>query len=70
VLVEEEGILCKIEFKYGKEPWTITTVYTDGTIRIQCKTKLEILNIRKEIPFTDKIVLLIVLIYRLPIHNN
>ncbi len=35
VLVINEGILRKAESAYGKEPWTITTVYTNGTIRIQ-----------------------------------
>ncbi len=34
VLVINEGILCKAESAYGKEPWTITTVHTNGTIRI------------------------------------
>jgi hypothetical protein len=35
VLVEKEGILRKSESKYGKEPWTITSVHTNGTVRIQ-----------------------------------
>ncbi len=35
VLVIIEGILRKAESAYGKEPWTITTVHTTGTIRIQ-----------------------------------
>jgi hypothetical protein len=34
----EEGILGKAESPYRKEPWTITTVHTNGTIRIQCGT--------------------------------
>ncbi len=41
VLVINEGILRKAESTYGKEPWTITTVHTNGTIRIQCGTKTE-----------------------------
>ncbi len=57
VLVEKEGILCKAEFKYGKEPWTITTVHTNETISIQCGTESERLNTWKVIPFTDKVVL-------------
>jgi hypothetical protein len=28
VLVTQEGILCKAESPYSKEPWTITTVHT------------------------------------------
>jgi hypothetical protein len=41
VLVINEGILHKAESTYGKEPWTITTVHTNGTIRIQHGTKTE-----------------------------
>jgi hypothetical protein len=41
VLVINEGILCKAESAYGKEPWTITTVHTNGTIMIQHGTKTE-----------------------------
>ncbi len=56
VLVMNEGILCKAESAYGKEPWTITTVHTNGTIRIQCGTKMERLNSRRVEPFTDSIL--------------
>jgi hypothetical protein len=35
ILVINEGILRKAESTYSKEPWTITTVHTNGTIRIQ-----------------------------------
>ncbi len=41
VLLINDGILCKAESAYSKEPWAITTVHTNGTIRIQCKTKME-----------------------------
>ncbi len=54
VLLTEEGILCKAESPYSKELWTITTVHTNGTIRIQCGTKLERLNIRRVRPFVDE----------------
>ncbi len=30
VLFEKEGIICKAESNYGKEPWTITTVHANG----------------------------------------
>ncbi len=40
VLVINEGILRKAESAYGKEPWTITTVHKNGTIRIQRGTKM------------------------------
>ncbi len=59
VLVMKEGILHKEESKYGKELWAITTVNTNGTIRIQCRTRTERLNIRRVIPFADKIILYI-----------
>jgi hypothetical protein len=51
VLVETDGILCQVDSKYGKEPWTITIDHTNRTIRIQCGTKTERLNIRRVIPF-------------------
>ncbi len=35
ILVINEGILRKAESSYEKEPWTITTVHTNGAIRIQ-----------------------------------
>jgi hypothetical protein len=56
VLVNNKGILRKAEFAYGKEPWTITTVHTNGTIRIQRGTKMEQLSIRRVEPFTDDIL--------------
>ncbi len=56
VLVINKGILRKAESAYGKEPWTITTVHTNGTIRIQCGTKTERLSIRRVEPFTDDIL--------------
>jgi hypothetical protein len=56
VLVINKGILRKAESAYGKEPWTITTVHTNGTIRIQRGTKTERLSIRRVEPFTDDIL--------------
>jgi hypothetical protein len=56
VLLINEGILCKAESTYSKEPWTITTVHTNGTIRIQRGTKTERLSIRRVQPFTDDIL--------------
>jgi hypothetical protein len=41
VLVINKGILRKAEYAYDKELWTITTVHTNGTIRIQRGTKTE-----------------------------
>jgi hypothetical protein len=56
ILVINEGILYKAESAYGKEPWTITTVHTNGAIRIQRGTKTERLSIRRVEPFTDDIL--------------
>jgi hypothetical protein len=55
VLVINECILRKAESAYGKEPWTITTVHMNGTIRIQRGTKTERLSIRRVEQFTDDI---------------
>jgi hypothetical protein len=54
VLVTQEGILRKAESPYSKEPWTITTVHTNETIRIQCRTQSERINIRRVVPFIDE----------------
>ncbi len=56
VLLINEGILCKAESAYGKEPWTITTVHKNGTIRIQRGTKTEQLSIQRVQPLTDDIL--------------
>ncbi len=57
VLVINEGILRKTESAYDKEPWTtITTVHTNGTIRIQRGTKMEWLSIQRVEQFTDDIL--------------
>jgi hypothetical protein len=45
VLVKNDGILRKAESRYLKEPWTITPVNTNGTIRVQCRNKSERMNI-------------------------
>ena len=47
VLVIKDGILRKSGSRYDSEPWTITSVHTNGTIKIQSRTKSEILNIRR-----------------------
>ncbi len=56
VLLINEGILRKAEFAYGKEPWTITIVHTNGTIGIQHRTRMERLSIKRVQPFTDDIL--------------
>jgi hypothetical protein len=54
VLLTQEGILRKSESPYSKEPWTITTVHKNGTIRIQHGTQLERLNIWRVTLFIDE----------------
>jgi hypothetical protein len=56
VLVINKGILRKAESAYGKEPLTITTVHTDGTIGIQRGTKKEQVSFRRVEPVTDDIL--------------
>ncbi len=56
-LIAKDGILCKSESKYGKEPSTIMTVHTNVTIRVQCGTKSEWINIQRVTAFTDKSIL-------------
>jgi hypothetical protein len=45
ILVRNEGILRKAQSIWQKDPWTITTVHTNGTIMIQCGNIQERLNI-------------------------
>ena len=47
VLLRKDGILRKSESQYECDPWTITSVHTNGTIRVQRGTKSERLNIRR-----------------------
>jgi hypothetical protein len=53
VLIARDGILHKSESKFSKEPWTITMVHTNGTIRVQSGTKSEYINIRRVTPYTE-----------------
>jgi hypothetical protein len=45
------GILCKSESWCECDHWTITSIQTNGTIRVQRGTKSERLNIRRVTPF-------------------
>jgi hypothetical protein len=51
ILVRNKGILLKAQSIWQKDPWTITTVHTNGTITIQHGNNLERLNIRRVKPF-------------------
>jgi hypothetical protein len=53
-LTAQQGILRKAESPYSKKPWTITTVNTHGTIRIQRGTQSERLNIQRVTPFVEE----------------
>jgi hypothetical protein len=53
VLLHKDGILCKTESWYDNEPWTITSVHADDTIRVQRRTKSERLNIRRVTPYFE-----------------
>jgi hypothetical protein len=57
VLICKDRILRKAESRWIKEPWTITTVHTNGTIRIQCGTKSERINIRRVTPFSEELLI-------------
>ena len=41
VLLQKDCILRKSESWYESDPWTFTSVHTNGTIRVQRKTKSE-----------------------------
>ncbi len=53
VLVRNNGILCKAESRYLREPWLTTSVHTNGTIRVQCGNKSERMNIQRVKPFDN-----------------
>ena len=41
VLLQKDGVLCKTENQCESNLWTITSVHTNSTIRLQCETKSE-----------------------------
>eukprot|EP00804_Cyclotella_cryptica_P028157 CCRYP_011019-RA/>CCRYP_011019-RA protein AED:0.49 eAED:0.45 QI:0/-1/0/1/-1/0/1/0/96 len=47
VLLQKDGILRTTESWHESDHWTITSVHTNGTIRVQHWTKSERLNIRR-----------------------
>ncbi len=57
IVIRKNGIFRKVESMWKKEPWTITTVHTNGTIRIQCGTKSERINIRRVTPFSEELLI-------------
>jgi hypothetical protein len=57
ILVQNEGIIRKAQSIWQKDPWTIMTVQTNGTITIQRVNKLERFNIRRVKPWVCVCVL-------------
>ena len=55
ILIRKDGILRKTESRYDSEPWTITSVHTNGTIRVERGTKSERINIRRVTPYFDNV---------------
>ena len=53
ILMRKDGILRKTESRYDSEPWTITEVHTNGTIRVKRGSKSERINIRRVKPYFD-----------------
>jgi len=54
VLIFKDGILRKAESPKQPEPWTITIVHTNGTIRVTRGTKSERINVRRVEPFFER----------------
>ncbi len=55
VLVRKDGILRKSESIWHRKPWLITSVHTNGTIKVQSRNKLEQMNIRRVNPFVENL---------------
>ena len=53
VLIRKDGILRKSESRYDSDPWTITSVHTNGTIRVEHGSKSERINIRRVMPYFE-----------------
>jgi hypothetical protein len=53
VLLRKEGILRNAESRWHKKPWLITSVHTNGTITVQCRNKIDRMNIRRVKPFEE-----------------
>ena len=53
ILIVKDRILRKAESPKQKEPWTITNIHTNETIRVTRRTKLERLNVWIVEPFFE-----------------
>ena len=50
----KDGILHKAESTKQKEPWTITVVHTNGTIRVTHGNESEHINVWRVEPFLER----------------
>ncbi len=55
LLVRKDGVLRKSESIWHRKPWLIMSVHTNGTITVQCRNKLERMNIRRVKPFVENL---------------
>jgi hypothetical protein len=53
VLLRKDGVLRNAESRWHKKPWLITSVHTNGTITVQCRNKIDRMNIRRVKPFKE-----------------
>jgi len=44
ILLRKDGTLRKSESWYESDPWTIATVHTNGTIRVQHRKKIRMIK--------------------------
>jgi hypothetical protein len=53
VLQRKEGSLRNAESRWHEKPWLITSVHTNRTIMVQCRGKIDRINIRRVKPFEE-----------------
>jgi hypothetical protein len=53
VLLRKESIIHNAESRWHNEPKLITSIHTNGTIMVQCRNKIERMNIRRVKPFEE-----------------
>ncbi len=55
ILLRKEGILRNAESIWHKRPRLITTIHTNGTITVQCRNKIDSINIWRVKPIEEDI---------------
>jgi hypothetical protein len=53
VLLRKDCILHNAESRDQKKPWLITSVHMNVTIMVECRNKIDRVNIRKVKPFEE-----------------